>query len=416
MKPGTHNDHCEGQHMQVRQQDSTATTTVTALGETATAGPWALTVTEVVSGDEAASRVAETNSGNPEAPTGLIYLLAHVRAENTGDATAILNLADFAATGTDGILRRAVSMAVPDPALQGTADAGGVLEGWIPLVVDDAAAATLLYDSAVLAGNWANAVLALADGAALPQFSPDAAPDENAGSDPGAPAVLNQAVRAGDWAVTILKTDQGQAIYEMSDYRLRALGDSGDDVSTWYGVYAHVTNFGAHPAFFSPNALELVDETGEPWNSIMALTAPDPDLSREVLPGASREGWTVFQLRPFVANLMVRVMPSVVADAPRYVTLDGGAGQTAAPTRESTEAKPLGVAVGDTVTVNDSPVNLRKEPKADGEIVAELQKGTELAITGEPVEADGYRWYPVTVSESGDAGYVVQDYITAAGN
>lgn len=413
--------------MQTRQQDSAIT--LTNLGTTATAGPWAFTVIKVVAGDEAATMVANTNNGNPTVPDGLIYVLASVHAKNTGSVAATINLADFAATGSDGVLRRPISMAVPNPALQGTVQAGAELEGWLPLAVNDATSATLWYDSVVLAGNWSNVVLSLVDGASLPDFTTAVytTPDAIAGSDPAHPAGLNQAVKAGDWAVTVLRTASGQEIYNLSDYRLQALGQSdssGTEVATWYGVYARITNLSAHPAVFSPNAMELADTTGEPWDNIMALTAPDPDLSREVMPGASREGWAAFQLRPYVTNFTVRIMPSAVADEPRYVSLDGSgsSGSSSSTTNgsstpaASTDNTPLAIANGGSVTVNDSRVNLRKEPKTGSGIVAELAKGTVLTVTGEPVEADGYRWYPVTVVETGDSGYVVQDYITVAGN
>ena len=413
--------------MQTRQQDSAIT--LTNLGATATAGPWAFTVTKVVAGDEAATMIANANSGNPTVPDGLVYMLASVRAKNTGSVTSAINLADFAATGSDGTLRRPISMAVPEPALQGTVKAGAELEGWLPLAVNDATGATLWYDSVVLAGNWSNIVLALVDGATLPDFATAvyATPDANAGSDPANPAGLNQTVQAGDWAVTVLRTASGQEIYDMSDYRLQALSQSAEssatEIATWYGVYARITNLSAHPAVFSPNAMELADTSGEPWDNIMALTAPDPDLSREVMPGATREGWAAFQLQPYVTNFTVRIMPSAVADKPRYVSLDGsgtsGSSNTASSgssTPASTDTTPLAVKNGGSVTVNDSRVNLRKEPKTGSGIVAELAKGTALTVTGDPVDADGYRWYPVTVVETGDSGYVVQDYITAAGN
>lgn len=411
--------------MQIRQQNSAITPTNP--GATATAGPWAFTVTKVVAGAEAATMVANANSGNPTVPDGLVYVLASVHAKNTGSVAATINLADFAGTGSDGILRRPISMAVPEPALQGTVAAGAELEGWIPLAVNDATGATLWYDSTVLAGNWSNVILALVDGATLPRFTANATADANAGSDPANPAGLNQTVQAGDWAVTVLRTASGQEIYDMSDYRLKALGQSdssGTEIATWYGLYARITNLSAHPAVFSPNAMELADTSGEPWDNIMALTAPDPDLSREVMPGATREGWAAFQLRPYVTNFTVRVMPSAVADKPRYVSLDGSGSSGGANTASSgagtpassINSKPLTVATGGSVTVNDSRVNLRREPKAGSGIVAELAKGTALTVTGDPVEADGHRWYPVTVVETGDSGYVVQDYITPAGN
>lgn len=416
--------------MQARQQD--AAIAIITLGTAATAGFWAFTVTQVVSGDAAAKMVADANSGNPAVQAGVTYLLAKVHARNTGSMAAALNLADFAATGDDGILRRPVSMAVPTPSLQGTVAAGAESEGWIPLAVDNPVTATLWYDSTIISGNWTNAILAMVDGAIIPAFTAGAAPDASIGSDPANPAGVNDAVLAGDWSVTILRTASGQEVYNMSDYRLQALvqalgqSDSSGteiqtEIQTWLGVYARITNLSDHAAVFSPNAMELSDPSGDPWDNIMALTAPDPDLSREVLPGATREGWAAFQLRPYVTTLDIRVLPSAVADSARYISLDkvGNGGTSGASSKGSTpeasakvKSDPLNISAGGTVTINDSQVNLRKEPTSGSSIVAELSFGAVLQVTGEPVEADGHRWYPVIVVSTGESGYVVQDYIT----
>jgi sortase (surface protein transpeptidase) len=64
-----------------------------------------------------------------------------------------------------------------------------------------------------------------------------------------------------------------------------------------------------------------------------------------------------------------------------------------------------------TGTVNNDGVNLRAEATTDGEVVEVLASGTVVTITGDPVDADGYTWLPVSL-ESGVTGWVVQDFIT----
>ncbi len=49
-------------------------------------------------------------------------------------------------------------------------------------------------------------------------------------------------------------------------------------------------------------------------------------------------------------------------------------------------------------------------------LVAVANTGTtpgtiSLTVSGAPVAADGYRWFPVEVNETGDAGFVVEDYL-----
>ena len=388
--------------------------TLTPRGSSATVGTWTLTVTDVQLGDDAATTIANSNAGNPTAPNGLSYVLAKVRADNIGTTDQPITPADFSATGADGVLRHAISLAIPDPALQGVVVAGQSLEGWIPLGVDDITAPTLWFESTILGNTTQRAVLALTDGAAIPTFTTEAA-SSDLGTDPANPAAINDTVVTGDWAVTILRTAAGQEIFDLADYRLQALGDSdttGTEISTWLGVSARITNQSAHPAVFSPNAITLVDSTGEAWDNILQLTPPDPDLARELLPGATREGWVVFQALSYVTDRIVRIQPFAIADEPRYVALDDSAVSSSSETTTSSDTgEPLDLTTGDHVVVNDDQVNLRAEASTTGDIVAELAKGTELTVTGEPIEADGYRWYPVTVDETGDDGYIVQDFI-----
>ncbi|MGN6032296.1 MAG: hypothetical protein ACTHQE_11600 [Thermomicrobiales bacterium] len=403
----------------MQTQTQTALPALTPLGQAATAGPWSLSVIEVATGSDAAARIASANAGNATAPDGVGYLLAHVQATNTGATPLVLNMADFTATGSDGVLRPAASLAGPTPELQGTVAAGATIDGWLPLLVDDPTAATLWFESILLGGDWSSAILGLTDQAAIPTFDPAAAPDTNAGSDPASPAAVGTAVRAGDWAVTVIRTGNGQEVYDNSDYGLRALAQSAQDqsveISTWLGVYLRVTNLSARPANFSPNALMLCDTDGEVWDNVMALNAPAPDVARRLVPGATREGWAAFQLKPYSPGTLARVAPSVVADAPRYVSLSGSAATgTTASTSPAGTPVALDVVAGDTVVTTDSEINLRSEPSPTGQIVVELAKDTQLTVTGDAVEAGGYTWYPVTVVATGDAGYVVSTFLAKA--
>jgi hypothetical protein len=54
---------------------------------------------------------------------------------------------------------------------------------------------------------------------------------------------------------------------------------------------------------------------------------------------------------------------------------------------------------------------VRATASASAEIVSEVELGDQLAIMGQPVEADSYRWYPVEVVANGTSGFVAQDFI-----
>ncbi len=311
-------------------QESTFVPTLTPVGQPVTAGPWELTVTDVQLADAAYATIVSANAGNDEAPAGTAWALAYVSATNRSDRPVTLNVTDFAGTGTDGILRRPVAMVAPEPVAQGTVEPGAAVEGWVPFLVNDTSNVLLWFNSPFLGGNWADAWFALTDGATVPDYGPIAA-DPAAGLTPDAPAAFGDTVRAGDFDVTLQDHISGQAVYDIADFGLRALAGS-DSTDTWHAFYVRATNISERPAFFSFTALRLADTNGEPWDHLLALTAPQPDVAREIMPAATREGWAAIQLAPWASLDMVRVMPSRVADDARYVHARGSPGRRAADT------------------------------------------------------------------------------------
>lgn len=396
-----------------RLQDAPAGPTLVPLGQTAGAGFWRLTVQQVQLGDEATATLMAANAGNPDAPEGLTYVLAYLTAENTSGGAQAINLADFAAAGPDGILRRPPALIVPEPALQASVEAGATAEGWVPLTVGDASNVVLRFASAFLGGAWSEATLALTDGASIPAFDAPGG-DPSRGLSPDAPAGFNETVRTGDWDVTVLEHIAGEAVFNIAEFALQALsgGNPADpEVSTWHAVRVRATNVSDRPAFFSFTALHLAAPDGQAWDHILALTPPLPDAAKEVLPGATREGWAAFQLQSWATLDLLRIQPSRIADEPRFVSFTGGG---SAPAPERTPAPDLPTfAEGDSATLSEDRVNLRAEPSASGTIVAELPRDTTLTVTGASTEADGYVWYPVTTGD-GQSGYVVADYLAPA--
>jgi hypothetical protein len=114
------------------------------------------------------------------------------------------------------------------------------------------------------------------------------------------------------------------------------------------------------------------------------------------------------------------VAPFKVGGEARFYTFGDTppAGSTSSTADEAEESSPpaaeLDLASGDTVETSEDLVNLRSEPTTAGSPVAELPLGTQLEITGEPVTADGYTWWPVTVVETGETGFVASPFITPA--
>jgi hypothetical protein len=388
------------------------TSTVHPLGEAAELGIWAITVVEVISGDEANSLMSETNGENPAPLDSLVYVCARISARNLSDQPSSIQMVDFAATGSDGVLRRTQAVVVPEPMLQAVVEPGATTEGWIAATVDDPAGATLWFDGPLLGGTWSDAIFALTDGAAAPPVEEMDASDTDVGSDPASPAAIGDTVTVGGWEVTITDVTLGGGIFDIFDFRTGALGAEDGWINNGAALYVTVRNLNPFPAFFSSIALEIADFDGEPWDHTLTLTAPDPDVSREYLPGASGEGWVTFGGQPWTEYNLVKVSPFKIGGSARYITF-GGTPSESVPEAEATaeDTEPLNLAVGDLVETSEDLVNLRSEPSATGEIIEELPLGTQMEISGESSEADNYTWYPVTVVESSAEGFVVQDFI-----
>lgn len=379
------------------------------VGTDVTAGPLTLRLEEAIVADGTAT-VAATSAQSDAPPAGLAYVLARLTVTNGGQRAVPIAASDFLATGTDGVLRPCPSVALPDPPLDALIGPGEVFTGWTTGLVNDTGNVVLLFDPAVGAGERFAATFALTDGATIPTFDTAAAPSD-AGTSLGAPAGLGQPVTTATWEVIVNSTIGSDAFYERSDYRVQALGTPASGDWQALGLEVTVRNVSLAPQFFSWTALELIDTNGEPWDHLLAMTQPEPPASVALLPGASWTGWYGIWLWPWATTSLLQLRDSILSDDLRYISLDGTAGAAGA---AEPPPEPLDAAPGDVVAVGADPLNLRAEPAASADLVAELEPGTQLAITGDPVEADGFRWYPVEVTGTGQAGYVVAQYLVPA--
>lgn len=80
---------------------------------------------------------------------------------------------------------------------------------------------------------------------------------------------------------------------------------------------------------------------------------------------------------------------------------------------EEGDAAPAGeITVGATVQTNDAGVNLRDSPTTAGAVVATLDQGVRLVITGPAEEGDGFTWYPVQgLDDPSLEGFVAVDFL-----
>lgn len=291
------------------------------LGEEVTAGPARLRVLDVVLGQEATDRVLAASPTNEPPREGITYVLVRLQVENGGDRPLALDPDDFALTGASGQVRRFLGVQPPDPALAGSVAPGDSIDGWVVLAAPaDEPDLLLLYDSLSLPGVWADRVLAVQGGAALPSPVASVSPNQ-IGIDPTAPASADTPVVTADWSVELLEVASGAEVFDLVDYRTGALGleDAVDD-RPWLALRVRIARIGdGEAAFLPPNAFALVDPAGAPIPDVATLTPPSPDASGAYYPGAVREGWVAFELPLGYDTAVVRFLPYSTEPDPRYL-------------------------------------------------------------------------------------------------
>ncbi len=72
-------------------------------------------------------------------------------------------------------------------------------------------------------------------------------------------------------------------------------------------------------------------------------------------------------------------------------------------------------AAGDTVVVDTDRLNLREAPSLGATVLHVLLGGSTMTVTGAPVKADGYNWYPVDARVNGPtSGWVAGEFLAYA--
>lgn len=88
------------------------------------AGPWKLTLSNLVRGADAAAQIAAVSDQNAAPPADIDYVLFQVNATNTGQESIWIDFDDFAMVGAAGVVHRSLQLIPPDPMLRATVEPG----------------------------------------------------------------------------------------------------------------------------------------------------------------------------------------------------------------------------------------------------------------------------------------------------
>ena len=250
------------------------------LGAAESAGPVELQVLDVLIGPEAIAAVLAASPTNVEPREGMTYVAVNLLARNTGSQPLWLNNDDFALTGDSGLVWRFLGAQPPDPALDLTLQPGESSEGWVAFGIPiEEGSLLLIFDSLELGGTWTDRVLAIQDGARIPDLSQRTAAPNEAGTDFSTALGIGEAAVTDQWSVELLDVVTDAAAFDLVDYRTGALGvgdATGEDGSVWIALRFRIENVaaGGELTYFPANAFVLVDDAGNPLLDIATLTPP----------------------------------------------------------------------------------------------------------------------------------------------
>jgi len=299
------------------------------LGERGLAGPIELQVRDVLIGADAVDAILAASPHNLAPRDGSTFVAVNLWARNAGTLPQSLSNDDFALTGDSGLVHRFLGAQPPDPALATTLAPRESAEGWVAFAASaQEGSLLLLFDSLTIGGDWADRVLALQDGARIADETRPVAARNQAGVDAASPLGVGEAAITDQWSVSLLDVVSGAPTFDLVDYRTGALGAgdaAGEDGSIWVALQFEIQNVaaGGEAAHFPANAFVLVDESGEPLLDIATLTPPYPDATGDYYPGATRDGWVMFDVPVDYAAAMVRFLPyahTTGSPDPRFFT------------------------------------------------------------------------------------------------
>lgn len=155
------------------------------------------------------------------------------------------------------------------------------------------------------------------------------------------------------------------------------------------------------------------------------LSGGDTELQANASPGAQyslTSGDAVFfpaginsVPRPDDQTEMTLLRLSVLSANQVAAAATPGAESTAAAAAETPTSDSAAFPSGSMVRVNENGVRLRASASTTSDVVAEVDEGRELTVTGPPEAGDGIAWYPVQANDDeAVTGYIAEEFLEAS--
>ena len=140
------------------------------------------------------------------------------------------------------------------------------------------------------------------------------------------------------------------------------------------------------------------------------ITAPTPYEALTIITCGGEFDYSVGQ---YLQRDIIRARLVQGEEAGESIGSESEAAPPEEPATEEATAAAEEAPATSTATVTQDGVNVRSEASTTGSAVTAVDSGDTVTITGDPVDADGYTWYPVQLAD-GTTGFVVSDFLEMA--
>lgn len=258
---------------------------------------WEIEVQEFIRGDEAWTRLRDTNSNNLAPPEGQEYALLYLHLTNTGSSQNSESVS-VGLTGERAVVYRSYlsNVARPEPWLETYLEAGQSSEGWAAFLLYEGEQNLLLALEDNTDYDIPMQFMALSFEASVPYTGDLLAkiePTEN-GRSLETPAQFGQLVTAEDWQATVLNFKTGEEAWQQV-YDANQFNDPPPKGMMYVTAYVRLRYIGSSDTmqFVTDTKFNIISRTGETFDQ-ETIVNPDPELRGDLFSGGEAEGWVAF--------------------------------------------------------------------------------------------------------------------------
>lgn len=322
-------------------------------GSTVTSPEWEIQVSQVIRGDEAWNLIQEASEYNDPPRDGNEYILIGLTARYTGSGQGDVSVADFAITGSRGVLWHPLSGDVssaggvsvyrdsgvskaPEPSIEATLLSGGTSKGWVLFELTEGESGLILlhgkgrgeygvgiggYASAPIVSSISNINLdediryiSVQENSSVGLQAELRLPSAtNIGTSPERPAPIGSKATNSYFELEVLEYRRGEGVREILEgiaHETYPLDPGMEFVAV--RIRARSVDESRYVTAINGSMFRSAGERRKVYDTPIAaiLDSPADGLSAALYPGAAYEGWVVVQAGVGEEELLVVFEPS----------------------------------------------------------------------------------------------------------